>query len=97
MKSRLADSAIERLAQTVADEPAMTEAEVLRVLGSIARRGKPADRLRAAELIGRQLGMFRERDQGSGGLTYEQLVPKRIPRPAGLEVEGEILHKREDA
>jgi hypothetical protein len=38
----------------------MGEGQVLRVLARIARTGKPGDRLRAAELIGRQLGMFRE-------------------------------------
>jgi hypothetical protein len=91
MKSRLADAALERLANATADEPAMTEAEVLRVLASIARRGKPSDRLRAAELIGRQLGMFREVAE-HGGLTLEQLVPKHIPRPrTGPAAEAEIV------
>lgn len=53
----------------------MTEAEVMRVLAGIARRGKPADRLRAAELLGRQLGMFREQVEGRC-LTLEDLMPK---------------------
>ncbi len=97
MKSRLADAAVQRLAQTIVDEPAMTEAEVLRVLASIARRGKPSDRLRAAELIGRQLGMFREESREGKGLTLEQLVPRRIPRPPAHKAEAEILDKREDA
>jgi hypothetical protein len=95
MKSRLENAALERLTQAIADEPAMTEQEVLRVLASIARRGKPSDRLRAAELIGRQLGMFREQSGESRGVTLEQLVPKRIPRPQS--VEAELVDKREDA
>jgi len=65
MKPRLVDAAQDRLgapstgSQTALDAP-LTEDEVLRVLARIARTGKPGDRLRAAELIGKELGMFRE-------------------------------------
>src|SRR5439155_17276104 len=66
MKPRLAGAAIDRLANTsAADEPPMTEDEVMRVLARIARSGKPSDRLRAAELIGKQLGMFRDKGPGA--------------------------------
>ena len=67
MGNRLADAAAERLSNGSADEPVMSEAEVLRVLARISRRGKPSDRLRAAELIGRHMGMFRERDEAGRG------------------------------
>jgi hypothetical protein len=92
MKSRLANAASERLATALADEPVMNEDEVLRVLARIARHGKPSDRLRAAELIGRRLGMFSEKNEPAGHVTLEQLVPKRIPRPP---VNAEILKKEE--
>jgi hypothetical protein len=52
----------------------MTEDEVMQVLRRIARSGKPTDRLRAAELIGKQLGMFRDKEPG-GEVTLEDLVP----------------------
>jgi hypothetical protein len=66
MKPRLVHAAADRLAspatgpQTARDEP-LGEEEVLRVLARIARTGRPADWLRAAELIGRRLGMFGDR------------------------------------
>ena len=81
MRSRLANSALERLASAPGDEPEMTVPEVMRVLARIARTGKPGDRLRAAELIGRQLGMFKDGPERGRMLTLEDLVPKRIPRP----------------
>src|SRR6266853_282818 len=59
MKPHLAEAAADRLARAADDAP-MAEEEVLRVLARIARTGKPGDRLRAAELIGKQLGMFRD-------------------------------------
>ena len=65
----------------------MGEDEVLRVLARIARTGKPGDRLRAAELLGRQLGMFREQGEDRGP-TLEDLVlaagnsRKRLPEGA---------------
>jgi hypothetical protein len=71
MKARIAQAAADRLAIGVEDVP-MTEDEVLRVLARIARTGKPADRLRAAELIGKQLGMFRE--SAERGMTLEELI-----------------------
>ena len=73
MRPRLADAAAERLgtSQDTSAEP-MAEAEVLRVLGRIARTGKPGDRLRAAELLGRHIGMFRE--QGERGQSMADLV-----------------------
>src|SRR5258708_15097395 len=47
-----------------------------------ALQALPADRLRAAELLGRQMGIFRE--GGSGELTLEELVPRRrLPAGAG--------------
>jgi hypothetical protein len=73
MKPRLAGAAAERLASFVDDAP-MAEDEVLRVLARIARTGKPADRLRAAELIGKQLGMFRDAGQADAAMSYAELV-----------------------
>lgn len=87
MKPRLAGAAADRLVSaTAAPEPPMTEDEVMRVLARIARCGKPSDRLRAAELIGKQLGMFRDKGPG-GGATLEDLVLAadrrfRLPKPA---------------
>ena len=81
MKPRLAGAAIDRLANTsAADEPPMTEDEVMRVLARFARSGKPSDRLRAAELIGKQLGMFRDKGPG-GGATLEELVLIEVVDP----------------
>jgi hypothetical protein len=68
MKPRLVDAAQDRLAtaatgpQTALDA-ALTEEDVLRILARIARTGKPGDRLRAAELVGKQLGMVQGRGQ----------------------------------
>jgi hypothetical protein len=75
MKPRLVHAAADRLAspitgpQTALDTP-LGERDVLGVLARIARTGKPGDRLRAAELIGKQLGMFREEAQR--GPTLEE-------------------------
>ena len=77
MKPRLVDAAQDRLAtaatgpQTALDA-ALTEEDVLRILALIARTGKPGDRLRAAELVGKQLGMFRE--DARRGPTLEEMV-----------------------
>jgi hypothetical protein len=46
----------------------------------IARSGKPSDRLRAAELIGKHLGMFRDLGPG-GGATLEELVLIEVVDP----------------
>ena len=57
----------------------------MQVLARIARCGKPSDRRRAAELIGKQFGMFR--DKGSSReVTLEELVlgagRRRLPEGA---------------
>ena len=75
MKARLAEAAQERLATSAAEEAPLSEAEVLRVLARIARRGRAGDRLRAAELIGKHLGMFREKAAGEG-MSLADLVPE---------------------
>jgi hypothetical protein len=92
MKPSLAGAAIDRLTSApTAAEPPMTEDEVLRVLARIDRTGKPSDRLRAAELVGRQLGMFRDAGTG-GGATLEEMVlaadrrHRLLPRGATIEV-----------
>ena len=64
MKPRLADVAAERLASARHDEPEMSMAEMQRVLARIARTGKPSDRLRALELLGRHVGMFSDKQAG---------------------------------
>lgn len=67
------DAHREANAAGAASEEPVTEDEVLRVLARIARTGKPGDRLRAAELIGKQLGMFRQQE-GDRGPTLEELI-----------------------
>jgi hypothetical protein len=73
MKPHLAEAAADRLARAADDAP-MAEEEVLRVLARIARTGKPGDRLRAAELIGKQLGMFRDAGERDGVRNFAELV-----------------------
>jgi|GEM_PF-5660992 len=64
MKSQLANAAAGRLANTtIVDELEMTEPEMVRLLARIARTGKPGDRLRAIELLGKQMGLFRDKAQ----------------------------------
>jgi hypothetical protein len=73
MKPHLTGAAADRLARATEDGP-MAEEEVLLVLAKIARTGRPGDRLRAAELIGKQLGMFREAGEGDRAMSYAELV-----------------------
>jgi hypothetical protein len=70
----------------------MSQDEVLRVLSRIARTGKPADRLRAVELLGRQMGMFREngsddrvapRDSEGTVERLRQLILRRVAAANG--------------
>jgi hypothetical protein len=100
MKPRLVDAAQDRLVspltgpQTALDAP-LGEQDVLRVLARIARTGKPGDRLRAAELIGKQLGMFREEAQRGASLEELVLEAERLRRDrlAGTStVEVTALH-----
>src|SRR5512141_2777555 len=69
MKPHLAGAAAERLARATENGP-MAEEEVLLVLARIARTGRPGDRLRAAELIGKHLGMFRDPGQPDSAMTF---------------------------
>src|SRR4051812_29990143 len=73
MKPHLAEAAADRLARAADDAP-MAEEEVLRVLARIARTAKPGDRLRAAELIGKQLGMFGDAGERDGATSFAELV-----------------------
>jgi hypothetical protein len=66
MKRLLAEAAAGRIRSSDSVAEPMTEAEVLGVLARIARTGKPGDRLRAVELIGRHMGMFREKTPDPG-------------------------------
>ena len=72
------------------------EAEVLQVLARIARTGKASDRLRAAELIGRQLGMFRDKPPG-GEATFAELVlraqRRREANRDAVPRRGELLQR----
>ena len=52
----------------------MAEEEVLLVLARIARTARPGDRLRAAELIGKHLGRFRDAGQPHVGRSWADLV-----------------------
>jgi hypothetical protein len=67
----------------------VTQDEVPRVLARIARTGKAGDRLRAAELIGKQLGMFRQQE-GDRGPTLEEMIRSsvRIPAIVSAEIGG---------
>jgi hypothetical protein len=88
MKPHLAEAAADRLARAADDAP-MAEEEVMRVLARIARTGKPGDRLRAAELIGKQRGMFRDAGERDGAMSYAELVlaaQRKRELPAASEV-----------
>jgi hypothetical protein len=88
MKPHLAEAAADRLARAADDAP-MAEEEVLRVLARIARTGKPGDRLRAAELIGKQLGMFRDTGERDGAQSFAEMVlaaQRKRELPAASEV-----------
>jgi hypothetical protein len=88
MKPHLAEAAADRLARAADDAP-MAEEEVLRVLARIARTGKPGDRLRAAEMIGKQLGLFRDVGERDGAKSYAELVlaaQRKRELPAANEV-----------
>jgi hypothetical protein len=88
MKPHLAEAAADRLARAADDVP-MAEEEVLRVLARIARTGKPGDRLRAAELIGKQLGLFRDVGERDGARNFAELVlaaQRKRELPAASEV-----------
>ena len=59
---------------TGTSEAVMTDTELLSLLSHIARTGKAAEQLRAAELLGRQLGMFREGSNPGGDVYPRGLV-----------------------
>jgi hypothetical protein len=51
----------------------------------IARIGRPGDRLRAAEFLGRQMGMFREKPVGEREMSFADLVlAASVARSSGL-------------
>jgi hypothetical protein len=63
--------------------------DVLRVLAWIARTGKPGDRLRAAELIGKQLGLFRDDSHSDAPMSFAEMVlaaQRKREVPAANEV-----------
>ena len=87
MKSQLANAAAGRLANTtIVDELEMTEPEMMRLLARIARTGKPGDRLRAIEMIGKQMGLFREKTQEENPEpnARETLIAKIMQRLAAV-------------
>ena len=84
MRSRLADAATERLGNPGVEEPPITEAEMMRLLAGIARRGKPADRLRAIEMLGKQMGLFREKAEAPDPHAHEKAVARLMQRLAAL-------------
>lgn len=91
MKPHLAGAAADRLAGATKDGP-MAEDEVLLVLAKIARTARPGDRLRAAELIGKHLGMFRDPAQPDSAMTFAELVlaaqrQRELPTAANEVVE----------
>jgi hypothetical protein len=95
MKPRLVNAAADRLAMPAAGAPSeepVTQDEVLRVLARIARTGRAGDRLRAAELIGKQLGMFRQQE-GDRGPTLEEMILEadRMSRErSGQPADGDV-------
>ena len=86
MKARLADAANTRLAAGSREEPEITEAEMIRLLAGIARRGKPGDRLRAIEMLGKQMGLFREKAEPPDPQLREKLMAKLMQRLAALRL-----------
>jgi hypothetical protein len=87
MRSRLVDAAAGRLASTaIADEPEITEAEMMKLLARIARTGKPGDRLRAIEMLGKQMGLFRDKPQAEqpDPNAREKLIERINQRLAAL-------------
>src|SRR4051794_20843717 len=98
MKPHLAEAAADRLARAADDAP-MAEEEVLRVLARIARTAKPGDRLRAAELIGKQLGMFRGAGERGGAKSFAEMVlaaQRKRELPAANEVVDLMLVEHQE-
>jgi hypothetical protein len=100
MKPHLAGAAADRLARATEDGP-MAEEEVLLVLARIARTGKPGDRLRAAELIGKHLGMFRDAGPPDSKMSFAELVlaasrKRELPTAATEVVELDGDGRREN-
>ena len=62
----------------------------MRLLAGIARRGRPGDRLRAIELLGKQMGLFREteapRSQQERARASAELREKLMRRLEALRV-----------
>ena len=85
MRSRLVDAAAGRLANSTGDEPPITEADMMRLLARIARTGKPGGRLRAIEMLGKQMGLFRDKPEPPPDPdAREKLVAKLMQRLASL-------------
>ena len=90
MRSRLADAATERLGNPSADEPPITEAEMMRLLARIARTGKPGDRLRAIEMLGKQMGLFRDKpNDPPDPNAREKLIAKLLQRFAAMRASSD--------
>ena len=92
MRSRLADAATERLGNPSADEPPITEAEMMRLLARIARTGKPGDRLRAIEMLGKQMGLFRDKPNEPEPDPHlrEKLIARINERLAAMRESGTL-------
>jgi hypothetical protein len=78
VRSRLVDAASERLAASNTEEPPITEAEMMRLLAGIARRGRPGDRLRAIELLGKQMGLFSEKGEKPQSVAERQERTRKL-------------------
>ena len=57
--NRIAEAAAAQLTKRTSSDEPITAEEIFRLLASIARTGPPAARLRALELLGGRMGLFR--------------------------------------
>jgi hypothetical protein len=76
---RIAEAAAAQLARRMPDEAPITADEIFRLLTRIARTGPPTPRLRAIELLGGRMGLFRaEAATGPVGALSEDERADRI-------------------
>jgi hypothetical protein len=57
--NRIAEAAAAQLTKRTSSDEPITVEEIFRLLARIARTGPPAARLRALELLGERMGLFR--------------------------------------
>jgi hypothetical protein len=80
MSDKLKQIARAHLDRIGGDHRPMKEDEVMEIFAQVARTGKTPDRLRAAELIGKLLGMFRDSSESSGTSLADLILRAGRPR-----------------